>query len=110
MIKSSPASAETRKVAVLITAKLSKAELTAVRDAVEGAGATIELIASGLSGPGVKSIKSTPSVVYDGVIVLSAPEDYVDPEDAGNALKFVAQAFKHLKTIGGNAKGKEPGV
>lgn len=107
MIKSSPPSTETRKVAVLVTPKTRETELSAVKKTLEKAGVAVELVAPGLGDLADKSLKSTPSVVYDGVIVLAGRDEYADPEDAGNALKFVAQAFKHCKTIGGNTAGRQ---
>jgi len=114
MLKSPP-SVETRKVAFLITSKTSPALLKNTRKTLEGAGVVVELVAPDLSemklgGDRVKADKalaSTPSVVYDGVINLTPRSGYKNPEDVGRALKFIAQAVKHCKTVGVSDEGRD---
>jgi catalase len=101
-------SVETRQVAVLATSL--NAEVKALKTAIEAAGAVMHLVSPKLEaslGEASKSLKSTPSVAYDGVIALAGKKDYNDPEDLGHALKFVAQAFKHCKTVGATDAGHQ---
>ncbi len=106
-------SVETRKVALLVGAKTSASEIKALQGLLSKAGAVGEIVAPGV-GPFnaekddvVKALNSTPSVVYDGVLVLTGSGGYADPEDLGHALKFIAQAFKHCKTLGANEQGED---
>ena len=114
MVLAAPKSVATRKVAFLVTQNSTAAEIKSLRKAIEGAGAIVELIAPKLGelklGADrfkiVKALNSTPSVAYDGVVVLVGSDCYSNPEDLGHALKFIAQAFKHCKTVGGSADGQ----
>lgn len=111
MVLSSGKSVETRKIAFLVTKKTPAAQIKDLKKSLQDAGAVVELVAPSLAPltDGIKperSLNSTPSVVYDGVIALAGMDSYDDPEDLGHALKFIAQAFKHCKTLGMNADGK----
>ncbi len=107
MVLSSEPSAETRKVAFIISANTPAGEVTALKKAIEDAGGAVELIApevgeQKMGGAKVnvpKALNSTPSVVYDGVAVFVDDKSFANPEDLGHALKFVAQSFKHCKTV-----------
>lgn len=113
MILTAPPTAESRKVALLITAKTSKKEIADFKNNFKKSGVAVELVFPGADGPQLESIKtledktinSTPSIAYDGVLVLTDSEAYADPEDLGKARTFIAQAFKHCKTVGANESG-----
>lgn len=104
MILSSPPGVETRKVAFLVTPSTSKTEAQALKKEIERSGAVVELVAP-KAGEGDRALNCTPSVVFDAVIALTGPDEYDDPEMLGHALKFVAQAFKHCKTVGASEQG-----
>lgn len=107
MVLSSDPSVETRKVAFLVSENSPSAEVTALRKALEDAGAVVEIIAPEVGEQKIgtqkinapKALNSTPSVVYDGVAVFVDEGSYPNAEDLGHALKFVAQSFKHCKTL-----------
>ncbi len=113
MVLTAEPSVETRKIAFLISPASTATEISALKKSFEAAGAIVELVAPGLGemklGSGKitpdKALNSTPSVVYDGVVALTGADGYKNPEDVGHAAKFLAQAFKHCKTIGANAVG-----
>jgi catalase len=108
MVLTAPKFVETRQVAILSVSLTP--EVKALRDAIKAEGAVAHLVSPELElslGEDWKSLKSTPSVMYDGVIVLASKKDYTDPEDLGHALKFVAQAFKHCKTVGATDSGHD---
>ena len=113
MILTSPGLVESRKVALLVTKKTAFAEIKSVRNALTAAGIAAELVFPGADASALNSVKkdvdkylhATPSVVYDGVIVLTNEESYQNPEDLGHALRFIAQGFKHCKTIGADGNG-----
>ncbi len=113
MILSSARSIETRKVAFLIGANSSLKNINEMKSAIESSGGVVELVAPKLSEIKIenqivkphKALNSTPSVVYDGVIVFANKDSYQNPEDIGKALNFIAQAFKHCKTIAADETG-----
>lgn len=113
MILDALETAETRKVAFLVAPNSSAANIKDMKSVIESAGGVVELV-----GPGVgeikiggttmkidKAIDSTPSVAYDGVIALTNQDSYDNPEHVGKALKFIAESFKHCKTVAGDALG-----
>lgn len=113
MVLSSPKSVDTRKVAFLVNAKSDIAVVTVCREGLEAAGAVVEIVAEGLGELAFKttklqphkSLSSTPSVVYDGVICFAPINGYSDPENLANASKFISQAVRHCKTVAADNLG-----
>lgn len=113
IIENNPKSAKTRKVALLISDKTNKKELDAMKTELTSAGVRFNLVLPKIStqknndenAPDVEQrLSSTPSHAYDGVFSFTSLEDYTDPQDKGAVVRFIGQAFKHCKTIGGNLK------
>ncbi len=100
---------EGRKVGALVTDGVDQRILASLKTAVEGAGATLEIIAPTISGVEAsdgslvtadEKLGGGPSVLYDAVAVLpsKAGVEMLLKEPA--ARDFVADAFSHLKFIG----------
>jgi len=101
-------SIRTRRVAVLAIDRVAGKSTAAIKTALEGLGATVEVIARSL-GPvdstdrtgveAVTTLLTASSVMYDAVLIP-------DGEDNANALtgndvamRFVAEAYRHCKSI-----------
>jgi catalase len=54
-----------------------------------------------------RAITSTASVLYDAVVVPGGPQSVQTLGNDGNAVHFVAEAYKHLKTVGAFGAGIE---
>lgn len=117
--KNNPRDARTRKVALLIAPATDKKSLADAKAVLKKNGVSFELIVPQFSSGQDNSTKdkgsqadveqrlsATPSHSYDGVFVFTNLKDYSEPQDVGAALRFVGQAFKHCKTIGGIAKSE----
>lgn len=112
IIVNNPKSAVSRKVALLVTERSDAKSVANLRTALEEAGVMFNFVVPALTiqqdnNDGSKEIEqrlsSTPSHLYDGVFAFTGPEDYAEGGDKGAAVRFVGQAFKHCKTIGGNS-------
>jgi catalase len=104
-----------RKVGVLVSDGVDAALLAALRKAVEGEGATIELVAPMVGGveasdgswiEAKQKIDGGPSVLYDAVAILVSAEGAKALAMEATARDFVADAFAHLKFIGHVAAAK----
>ncbi|WP_432836949.1 catalase [Dactylosporangium sp. CA-092794] len=105
------ASPRTRKVALLVADGADARVLGELRDALTGAGATVELLAAvdgaittsdGLPMEVSRAILTTASVLYDAVVIPAATADLsVD----GAAVHFAAEAYKHGKPVGAFGTG-----
>ncbi|MDL2343442.1 catalase [Deinococcus sp. MIMF12] len=106
-------SIRTRKVAVLAADGVDDAGLSAVRQALTDAGATVEVISrfqKPLQGEGGevkvdKSFMTTASVMYDAVFVPGGPASIDALKGQGDALHFLNESFKHGKAIGAAGEG-----
>ncbi|GAC1410608.1 MAG: catalase HPII [Candidatus Velthaea sp.] len=97
-------SAATRKVAILAAEGVNAADVAAMKAALTAAGAIAEVIAPrlGTLGGAVKvdhTLVTAPSVVYDAVYVPGGAQSIRTLSDDGDAVHFVAEAFKHAKPI-----------
>jgi catalase len=100
----------TRKVAILAAEGSDGAGIRAIKSALEGAGAKGVVLAARL-GPLAKNgsaaqalraehtIVTMPSVAFDAVIVPDGPGAVETLAKDGDAVHFIAEAFKHAKPI-----------
>jgi catalase len=109
-------SIKTRQIAALIGDGVDAAGLTAVRAALEAAGARLVVIAKRLgtaqaeSGAGVavdKAAFTTASVEYDAVFIPGGAASVAALRADGDARHFVLEAYRHCKTIGASGEGVE---
>ena len=116
MVRSNPGGIEGRVVAVLVADGVDAAQVAAVTKALEAEGARVETVAPrlGLVKPAKgapfeakRTLESTPSLVYDAVVVAGGKEASDALSDDGRALHFVTQAFKHHKTLAFFGSGVE---
>jgi catalase len=113
-MENQPRSAKTRRVAILVADGVRSAELDAVGDALRAEGAVPELVGTRLGmiktaeGGEVKagaSLLTTDSVLYDAVYVPGGEGSVEMLMGMGQAVHFVAEAFKHHKPIGASGEG-----
>ncbi|KAB8186232.1 catalase [Nonomuraea phyllanthi] len=102
-----PQSVATRKIAILMADGTDAAEVTALRESLEGKGAICEVVApvEGSVGgiPVDRQLSAAGSVLYDAVV--AADGSALAP--LGRAQFFVKEAFKHGKAIGAVGSGRE---
>jgi catalase len=105
-----------RKVAMLAAEGFDAAQLTAMKTAVQKAGAVPELIGPHLGplksadGQEVmvdKSLLTVASVMYDAVYVPGGQASVAALRQAGDAIHFVNEAFKHCKAIAATGEGMD---
>jgi catalase len=102
-----------RQVAVLAAGGVDGDQLAAVTAALAGAGAHPDLVspeafvrlADGTTLPADKTLLTAPSVIYDGVFVPGGQASVVALLEDPDALFFVAEAFRHCKTLGATGDG-----
>ena len=106
-------SIKTRKIAILAADGVDELSLSAMKEALEGAGAKTKIVAPFLgliAGAGGKSIKAdesfftTASVLFDAVYVpdgLHASALQGEPD----AIHFINEAYKHCKAIAADGAG-----
>ncbi|SDG63722.1 catalase [Sinosporangium album] len=103
-----PQSAATRKVAILVADGVSAADVAAVASAVDDIGAIGEVLAprDGMvraaddGNVGVtRALPTVGSVLYDAVVVPGGEESARTLAKDGLAVHFLAEAFKHGKTV-----------
>ncbi|MDR7135312.1 catalase [Lysobacter niastensis] len=102
------ATLEGRAVGILVHDGSDAGTVRALRKAIEGAGATVKIVALKLGGatlsdgkrlPADGQLAGTPSIVFDAVaLVLSAAGGARLAKEAA-AIDFVRDAFGHLKAI-----------
>ena len=107
MVASNPGGVATRAVAILVADGVDAADVAAIRERFETSGAHVFLVAASLApiqsseGDPItpdKTFENAPSLVFDVVVVPGG--DLTALGGQALALHFVAQAFKHAKTIG----------
>lgn len=101
-------SIKTRKIAFLVAEGVNEQSLLAVKDALEAAGAVVELVAPKLGAivaendvefPVFKSLLTTASVLYDAVYVPGGGNSVASLAGEPDAIHFLNEAFKHCKPI-----------
>jgi catalase len=106
-------SIQSRRIAVLAAPGLDAAPFDAVRIRLEGAGAHLDVIASGLGVvPGAdgtllpvdKHALAASSVMYDAVLVPGGASAVATLMEQPLAVEFVAEAYRHAKPIGAIGK------
>ncbi len=109
LIEKAPKTLEGRKVGVLVTDGSDPAFVTALRTAVEKAGAKLQVVApkiGGAKGKGGKLIAADhqlaggPSIFFDAVVVAASTEGSLILETEAAAVDWIRDAFAHLKVIG----------
>ena len=109
IVLNGPKSFAGRKVGVLVTDGTDRAVFDALRSAVEGEEATMEVIAPSVGGvkasdgsliEAQQKIGGGPSVLYDAVAILPSEEGVEALLSNASAKDFVSDAFAHLKFIG----------
>jgi catalase len=103
-----------RKVAILAADGVDGAAIAAVRSSLTDAGALAEVIAPRLGPirsatgddlPADHTFLTMASVMYDGVFVPAGNDSAEALRGNGDAVHFVAEAYKHCKPIGAVGEG-----
>jgi catalase len=109
IVENGPKRFEGRKLGILVSDGSDAALLTALKSALDKAGATFEIIAPKVTGVKASDgswidadqmIDGGPSVLYDAVALLPAPEAMDDLLQESSSRDFVADAYAHCKFIG----------
>ncbi|WP_237724846.1 catalase [Deinococcus alpinitundrae] len=106
-----PPSIQGRKVAILAADGVRIADIEAMKAALEAQGALAEVVGTHLgqlkgeggSAPVDKTVLTTPSVVYDAVYLPGGAASLKTLGTLGDAVRFVAQAYKHGKPLAASA-------
>jgi catalase len=110
MVKTARPDLRTRKIAVLVGKGVDGAALTAFVSAVEREGAACELVGTDLGPvPGtslevMKTFDNTTALHFDAVWIADGAREL---GKSGPVRRFVLQAYKHCKTVGGAGSGSE---
>jgi catalase len=100
---------EGRKLGLLVGDGADAAAVKRLRNAVEKAGGTVEVIARAVGGaslsdgsvlPAKQAVAGAPSVLYDAVAVVAGDEGGTALADEPAARDFLTDAFSHFKVIG----------
>jgi len=107
---------KTRAIAALAAPGVAGRDLLAVRKALEGAGARVDIVAPAL-GPiatadgtaleATKSLVTVKSVLYDAVLLPGGADGVETLVENPDVREFVAEAHKHFKAIGALGEGAE---
>ena len=108
-----PGSPKGRSVAILAAPGVDAKALATVKKALLAAGAQVKVLAPrlgalGRNGTAIaadKTIVTTPSVVFDAVYVPGGARSIETLAQSGDALHFVAEAYKHAKPIAASGEG-----
>ncbi len=109
ILKNGPHGFAGRKLGLLVTDGIDDKVLTALIDAVEAVGGTLEIVAPRVGGvvteggsriPADQKIDGAPSVLYDAVAILATADGAEKLADMHPARSFVADAHAHAKFIG----------
>jgi catalase len=108
IILKAPKTLEGRKVGVLVSDGTDPAFVTALRTAVEKAGARLQVVAPKIGGAHGKGgtidadhqLAGGPSIFFDAVVVASSKEGSAMLETEAAAVDWIRDAFGHLKVIG----------
>ena len=110
-----PGSAKGRAVAILAAPGVDAKALTTVKKALIAGGAHVKVVAPRLGALGRNgtalaadnTIVSTPSIVFDAIYVPGGAESIAALSRSGDALHFIAEAYKHAKPIAATGEGRE---
>jgi len=106
----------TRKIAFLAAPGFSGGQFDALSNALKAEGAIPHLVATvmgqvksegGANYEAKLTFNTTKSVVFDAVVVLGGKASVQKLSGLGNALSFVAEAYKHGKPIAALEEGVE---
>jgi len=103
-----------RKIGLLFDEGSDKAAIDKLKGEVEKAGGSVFTIAPKIGGLKVKGgtlkadgqLAGSPSVLFDAVALVLAPEAAAKLTKEGAAVQFVMDAYGHVKTIGHDAGAK----
>ncbi len=103
-----------RKVAILFDEGSDKAAIDTLKAAVEAKGGTVFTVAPKVGGLKLKGgtmkadgqLAGSPSVLFDAVALVLAPDAAAKLSKDGAAVGFVMDAFGHVKTIGHDTGAK----
>jgi catalase len=103
-----------RKVAILFDEGSDKVAIDTLKAAVEAEGGTVFTVAPKVGGLKLKGgtmkadgqLAGSPSVLFDAVALVLAPEAAAKLTKDGAAVQFVMDAFGHVKTIGHDTGAK----
>ena len=107
-LASQPASAATRRVAVLVGDGVEASSLEVALAPVRAAGAVVEVLAphggavatdTGGSMPVDRAVVTMSSVLYDALLVADGAASVEALLEDGEAIHYVAEAFRHGKPI-----------
>ena len=109
IVKNGPQAFTGRKLGVLVTDGADAGLVTALRDAVEKAGAMLEVVAPKIGGADLsdgsrlaaqQKIDGGPSVLYDAVAIIASEAGAQQLAMDAAAKDFLTDAFAHCKFIG----------
>ena len=109
LVLKAPKTLEGRKVGVLVTDGTDAAFVTALRTAVEQAGARLQVVAPKIGGAAAKGGKRIeadhqlaggPSIFFDAVVVAASADGAAMLEREAAAIDWIRDAYGHLKVIG----------
>jgi catalase len=115
LIDKYPPSLKGRTVGVLVTDGADGKVVDAVVDAVQAAGATVQIVAPKVGGVSLKGGKKCPadgqlagmpSVLFDAVALVVSTAGCAELLNDSAAIDFVSNAFVHLKAIGMTAEAQ----
>ncbi|MBA3478356.1 MAG: catalase [Lautropia sp.] len=102
-----------RTVGVLVTDGADGALVAALREAVQGEGAKVKIVAPKVGGvtlsdgsrlPADGQLQGSPSVIFDAVALVLSHDGCAQLLKEGAAIDFAKDAFGHLKAIGFTAE------
>ncbi|MEP6724679.1 MAG: catalase HPII [Bacteroidota bacterium] len=108
-------SIQTRKIAILASDGVDEPSLTAMKKALEAAGAVTHIIAPKLGAitadnnttiPADQSFLTAASVLYDAVYVAGGDMNAANLKGEPDAVHFINEAYKHCKAIAAESSGK----
>jgi catalase len=110
-----PGSAKGRAVAILAAPGVDAKALTSVKKALIAAGAHVKVVAprlgalvrNGTALAADNTIVSTPSILFDAIYVPGGAESIAALSTSGDALHFIAEAYKHAKPIAATGEGRD---
>ncbi len=114
MQRPGPETIKGRKIAILAAHGFADAELTAVKKALEAAGAQVKIVSKyretlkGTDGTEImvdKNYEGTGSIMYDAVFVPGGQKSIDTLRKHGDALHFLNEAYRHGKPIGAINQG-----
>jgi catalase len=107
-------SIQMRRIAILVADGFRGADVAAVRAALEGAGAMIEIVstrlgmikdAEGGEAKATATFATTASVLYDAIYVPGGQASADTLKALGPAIHFVNEAYAHGKAVGASGEG-----